>query len=96
MSVDKATVRTIAHLARIRISEDDVAQVEQDLSQIVDWIAQLEEVKTDGVAPLDAITEGHALPWRADTVTDGGRPEAVLANAPEAEDGFFLVPKVVE
>ena len=96
MSVDKATVRNIAYLARIRVSEEELDPIANDLNRIVGWVEQLGEVDTDGVEPLDTVTEAHRLPWRKDEVTDGRMPEKILANAPEAEEGCFLVPKVVE
>ncbi len=95
MSLDKATVRKIATLARIDVPEADLESTVQQLSGILKWIEQLAEVNTDGVAPMSGGTD-LKLPWRPDAVTDGGKVDAVLANAPDAQDGFFGVPKVVE
>lgn len=95
MSLDKATVRSIATLARIDVPEEDLEPLAGELSAILDWIEQLGEVDTEGVQPMTSVAE-MTLPRRADEVTDGNYPEKVLANAPETQDGFFLVPKVVE
>ena len=95
MAIDAATVRKVAHLARIRVEEDKLAPLAQELSGILTWIEQLNEVDTEGVAPM-ASTEAVKLPMREDAVSDGGAPERVLANAPKTDRGFFVVPKVVE
>lgn len=95
MPIDAATVRKVARLARIRLEPDRVEQLAAELSGIMAWIDQLNEVDTEGVRPL-ASTEAVALPMRDDVVTDGGDPAKVLANAPRAERNFFVVPKVVE
>ena len=90
-----ATVRKAARLARIRIPEERLAPMAQELSSIVAWIEQLNEVDTDGVEPM-ASTEAVTLPMREDVVTEGGDPAKVLANAPKSDRNFFVVPKVVE
>jgi len=95
MSLDKATVARIAHLARIHVPEQDLEPLTGELSNILGWVEQLAEVDTDGVAPMTSVVEMTAR-WRADEVNDGDREDDVLANAPEAEMGFFTVPKVVE
>jgi aspartyl-tRNA(Asn)/glutamyl-tRNA(Gln) amidotransferase subunit C len=95
MAIDAATVRKVAHLARIRVEEGEVEPLAAELSGILAWIEQLNEVDTEGVAPM-ASTEAVKLPMREDVVTDGGDPQAILANAPKADRGFFVVPKVVE
>lgn len=95
MSVDKTTVQRIARLARIDVAEDRLEPMAAELSHILNWIEQLDEVNTDDVEPLSSVT-GHALPMREDACTDGGIPEKVLANAPESASGFYVVPKVVE
>ena len=95
MSVDAATVRKIARLARIGIADEQVAPLAGELSAILGWIEQLGEVDTTGVAPMTAVSPNH-LAWRADVVTDGGIQAKVLANAPDATSGFFAVPKVIE
>jgi len=94
-SVDADTVRKIARLARIDIAEGDVGVLAGELSAILGWIEQLDEVDTKGVAPMTAVIPNH-LRWRDDVVTDGGVQDKVLANAPQAEFGFFAVPKVIE
>jgi aspartyl-tRNA(Asn)/glutamyl-tRNA(Gln) amidotransferase subunit C len=95
MSLDKATVARIAALARIKVPEGEQDHLARELSNILDWIAQLDEVKTDGVEPMASVA-GMRLPVREDTVTDGGCRDRILANAPQAQRGFFVVPKVVE
>ncbi|HLI14262.1 MAG TPA: Asp-tRNA(Asn)/Glu-tRNA(Gln) amidotransferase subunit GatC [Alphaproteobacteria bacterium] len=95
MSVDEATVRKIARLARIKVKDEEVAPLAKELSHILGWIEQLDSVDTASVAPL-ASTVNAKLPWRKDIIDDGGYPEKVLANAPEGVQGFFAVPKVVE
>ena len=95
MSLDKATVKNIANLARLEVRDDELDHLVGELSNILQFVEQLAEVNTDGVAPMTSV--GHMeLPRRADEVTDGNYPDKVLANAPECHDGFFLVPKVVE
>lgn len=95
MSLDQATVRRIARLARIRVDEAQVEAVRDDLNTILGWIEQLDEVDVAGVAPLTGGAQ-MALRLRADVVDDGGRAEAVLGNAPDREGAYFAVPKVVE
>lgn len=95
MAMDKDTVRRIATLARIRVQEEELERLAGELGNILDWVEQLGEVDTSDVAPLESVS-GTELPQRADEVSDGFYPERVLANAPEARDGFFAVPKVVE
>lgn len=95
MSVDAATVRKVAKLARIRVPEERLEPLSRELSGILDWIEQLNEVDVEGVEPLTSVVAA-TLPMREDVVTDGGDPAKVLANAPKTADGFFIVPKVVE
>lgn len=95
MSLDPATVRRIARLARIRLDEAEVPQLAQELNGILGWIEQLNEVDVAGVAPLAGGAQ-MALKMRADIVTDGDMREAVLANAPDRAGDYFAVPKVVE
>jgi aspartyl-tRNA(Asn)/glutamyl-tRNA(Gln) amidotransferase subunit C len=95
MSVDAATVRKIAHLARIKLDDADVAPLEAELNGILGWVEQLGEVDTAGVEPMTAVIP-NTLRWRQDVVSDGGVQDRVLANAPVPEYGFFAVPKVVE
>lgn len=95
MSIDAATVRKVARLARIAEPEDRLEPLAKELSGILDWIEQLNEVDTDGVEPMTSAVQ-TPLPMREDTVTDGGDPARVLANAPKTVGNFFVVPKVVE
>ena len=95
MSVDKATVARIAHLARIRVDDDRLETMVGELNNILGWIEQLGEVDTDGVAPMTSVADMQA-PMRQDVVNDGNYQDRVLANAPAAADGFFGVPKVIE
>ena len=95
MSVDAATVRRIAHLARIAVDEKDVEHLRGELNAILQWVEQLREVDVGGVEPMTSVTP-MKLRMRKDEVTDGGDAPRVLANAPQADDGFFVVPKVVE
>jgi aspartyl-tRNA(Asn)/glutamyl-tRNA(Gln) amidotransferase subunit C len=95
MSVDTSTVKKVASLARIAISDADAERLVPELNNILGWIEQLGEVDTAGVAPMTAVIPNH-LRLRDDVVTDGNVRDAVLANAPAAEHGFFAVPKVIE
>lgn len=98
MSLDLATVRRVASLARIRVEDADLPRVQGELNGILGWIEQLQAVDTRGVEPMaGGNPEGQAaMPMRADAVTDGDQAEAVLANAPDREGEYFGVPKVVE
>lgn len=95
MAIDAATVRRVAHLARIKTPEDRLEPLAQELNGILAWIEQLNEVDVDGVEPM---TSNVAQPMRLrdDVVTDGDKVADVLGNAPRSADGFFVVPKVVE
>jgi aspartyl-tRNA(Asn)/glutamyl-tRNA(Gln) amidotransferase subunit C len=95
MSLDKATVAKIARLARIRVDEAEQESLAGELSQIITWIEQLDEVDTSTVEPMVRVGD-MTLKKRKDEVTDGNCRDAVLANATDARDGFFTVPKVVE
>ena len=95
MSVDEKTVRHVAKLARIAMSDAEIAALVPELNQILGWVDQLAEVDTDGVEPLTAVIE-QKLRLRDDVVTDGDVRERVLRNAPDAQHGFFAVPKVIE
>ncbi len=95
MSLDKATVRNIARLARLRVDEDRLEPLARELNNILGWIEQLNEVDTEAVEPMTSIV-AMKLRWRDDRVTDGGQAETVTANAPTHDRGFFAVPKVVE
>ncbi len=95
MSVDAATVRRIAHLARIAVTEAEVPHLQGELNAMLDFVEQLSEVNVDGVEPMTSVTPME-MKKRADVVDDGGIPDAIVANAPETQNHFFLVPKVVE
>jgi aspartyl-tRNA(Asn)/glutamyl-tRNA(Gln) amidotransferase subunit C len=95
MKVDEATVRKVARLARIKVSGEEATNLESDLSNILDWVEQLNELNTSDVEPTASV-EAMALPKRNDKIADGGYAEALIKNAPMSEDHFFMVPKVVE
>jgi aspartyl-tRNA(Asn)/glutamyl-tRNA(Gln) amidotransferase subunit C len=95
MSVDKDTVRRIARLARLAVPENRLEPMAGELNGIFQWVEMLGEVNVDGVPPLTSVA-AQKLKWRDDKVTDGNAAEALMANAPEGEDHFFVVPKVVE
>jgi len=95
MSIDQETARKVAHLARIRVPEDELPALAQEFNAILGFIEQLQEVDVEGVEPMVSVTPMR-LKRREDVVTDGGQQAKVLANAPDAREGFFAVPKVVE
>ena len=95
MAVDAATVRRIAHLARIAVTDEEVPHLQGELNAMLAFVEQLSEVNVDGVEPMTSVIPMR-LPMREDVVTDGDIAPLVLANAPQAEDGFFVVPKVIE
>ena len=95
MSVDKDTVRRIAKLSRIALDEARVGPMVDELNSIFAWVQQLNEVNVDGVPPLTSVV-AQRLKMRDDKITDGDNANALMANAPEGEDHFFVVPKVVE
>jgi aspartyl-tRNA(Asn)/glutamyl-tRNA(Gln) amidotransferase subunit C len=95
MQVDEATVRRIARLARIKVSDEEAKGLEKELSGILDWVKQLDEVDTSAVEPMTRVVD-QKLKMRDDIVTDGEIADQVTANAPMTEDNFFVVPKVVE
>lgn len=95
MSVDAATVKKVASLARIAISDADADRLAPEFNNILRWIEQLGEVDTSNVEPTAAVIP-NTLRLRADVVTEGNQRDAILANAPQGEHGFFTVPKVVE
>lgn len=94
MSLDAQTVRKVATLARLDVPEDRLAPMAAELSKILAFVEQLNQVDTTGVAPLMSVSQ-VTLPQREDVQNDGGYPEKILANAPEQQQGFFVVPKVV-
>ena len=95
MSIDKETARKVAKLARIAVEEERLEALAGEFNAILGFIEQLQEVDVEGVEPMVSVTPMR-LKRRVDGVTDGGQQEAVLANAPDAREGFFAVPKVVE
>ena len=95
MSIDTDTARRVAHLARIRVEETDLPALAQELSNILTFMEQLNEVDVEGVEPMTSVTPMR-LKRRQDVVTEGEMQDRILANAPDAREGFFAVPKVVE
>jgi len=95
MSIDIETARKVAKLARIRVEEDRLPALAGEFNAILGFIEQLSEVDVEGVEPMTSVTSMR-LKRREDGVTDGGYPDKVLSNAPDAREGFFTVPKVVE
>ncbi|MDQ0504069.1 Asp-tRNA(Asn)/Glu-tRNA(Gln) amidotransferase subunit GatC [Xanthobacter agilis] len=95
MSVDQATVRRVAHLARIAVRDEELGHLQNELNAMLDFVEQLADLDVSGVEPLTGVVPMQ-LPMREDVVTDGNCPDKVLANAPDTEGGFFTVPKVVE
>ena len=95
MSVDRATVRRIARLARLAVTEEEEVRLEQEVSGILDWVAQLDEIDTSAVPPMTRVAS-ITMTMRKDEVTDGFCAADILKNAPQADDGYFVVPKIVE
>ena len=95
MSVDEATVRRIAHLARIAVRDDEVRPLQGELNAMLAFVEQLSEVNVDGVEPMTSVTP-MAMKNRADVIDDGDIADDIVKNAPATENHFFLVPKVVE
>jgi len=95
MSVDADTVRRIAHLARIAVKDEEVEHLKGELNAILAWVEQLQAVDVSGVEPMTSVTPMQ-MKMRKDEVTDGGIAEQIVKNAPQSDDNFFLVPKVVE
>ncbi len=95
MSIDQKTIAKIASLARIKIPAEEQASMAKDLTAILNWVDQLNEVDTSGVEPLSSVNDSH-LRMRADIVDDGNKAQEILSNAPAKTAGFFTVPKVVE
>lgn len=95
MAIDKETVKRVAFLSRLKIEDEKIAATEQEFNKILTWIEQLNEVDTENVEPLVSVNDGQIV-CRKDEITEGNQAEAVLANAPQAEYGYFIVPKVVE
>jgi aspartyl-tRNA(Asn)/glutamyl-tRNA(Gln) amidotransferase subunit C len=95
MAVDIETVRRVAHLARMAVTEDEIKGLGRELNAILAFVGQLADIDVTGVEPMTSVTP-MVMKMRKDEVNDGGMADAVLANAPEREDHFFVVPKVVE
>jgi len=95
MSVDTDTVKRVARLARIKVSDDQAEKMTGELNEILGFVEQLDEVSIDGVEPLTSVVE-QTMKKREDGVKDGGKANDVTVNAPASEDHFFMVPKVVE
>ncbi len=95
MSIDSGTVARIANLARIEVTEGQQEKLAAELSGILDWIDQLNEVNTEGVEPMRSVMEIENE-WRVDTINDGNRTDQIVQNAPKTHDGYFVVPRVVE
>jgi aspartyl-tRNA(Asn)/glutamyl-tRNA(Gln) amidotransferase subunit C len=95
MSVDKDTVRRIAKLARLKLEEERVEPMVQELNGILEWVEQLKEVDVEGVPPMTSVVE-QRLKMRDDVITEPNNADALMVNAPQGEDHFFVVPKVVE
>lgn len=95
MSVDTDTVKRVARLARIKVSEDDATRMTGELNAILGFVEQLDEVDIEGIEPLTSVVE-QTMKKRADGVTDGNKAADIAANAPASEDNFFMVPKVIE
>jgi aspartyl-tRNA(Asn)/glutamyl-tRNA(Gln) amidotransferase subunit C len=95
MSVDRDTVHRIAHLARIAITEEEAKRLETELSGILDWVAQLDEIDTTGVEPMTRVV-AMAMKKRHDVVTDGGYADDIVKNAPTVDDHYFVMPKIIE
>lgn len=95
MSVDAATVRRVAHLARIALPEADVARMQDEINAMLGFVEQLNEVNVDGIEPMTSVMP-MAMKRRADVVNDGGIASQIVKNAPQTEDDYFMVPKVVE
>ncbi|MBU2980796.1 Asp-tRNA(Asn)/Glu-tRNA(Gln) amidotransferase subunit GatC [Lentibacter algarum] len=95
MSIDKDTAAKVAKLARIKVEDEDLPALADEFNAVLGFIEQLSEVDVEGVEPMVSVTPMR-LPRRVDEITDGGQQDKVLANAPDAREGFFAVPKVVE
>ena len=95
MAIDAETVKKVAFLSRLRVDDDKIEDTKNEFNKILAWIGELNEVDTDGTEPLVSVNQTN-LVMRADRVPEGNQPEAVLANAPLQEYGYFAVPKVIE
>ena len=95
MAVDSKTVKRVAHLARIKVSDNEAEALKGELNTILGFVEQLNEVDVSGVEPMTSVTP-MAMKKRADAVTDGGIVEDIMGNVPASEDSYFLVPKVID
>lgn len=95
MAIDADTVRKIAFLSRLKVDDDKIEDTKDEFNKILTWVEELNEVDTDGVEPLVSVNQTN-LTMRKDVVTEGNQSEAILANAPLQEYGYFAVPKVIE
>lgn len=96
MSIDKEMIKRLGILSRLKVPEENMDYMVAEISKILGWVEQLNNVNTDGVLPMNSVVEDLKLPERQDVVTDGNIRDEILANAPDSMDGYFLVPKVVE
>lgn len=96
MSIDKDVVKRLSHLSRLKIPEENMDEMVTEITKIIGWVEQLQDVDTANVLPMNSVVEEMKLPEREDVVTEGNIRDQVLANAPDAMDGYFLVPKMVE
>lgn len=95
MAIDNETVRKIAFLSRLKVDDDKLDATKDEFNKILNWVEQLKEVDTDGVEPLISVNDSNLI-LRHDEVTEGNQADEILKNAPQAEYGYFVVPKVVE
>ncbi len=95
MAIDNETVKRVAFLSRLKIEDDKLEETKEEFNKILNWVEQLNEVNTDGVEPLVSVNDSHLI-LRDDVVTEGNQSQAILKNAPQAQYGYFTVPKVVE
>ena len=95
MTIDKDSVKRIAHLSRLKIEDDKIEATEAEFNKILQWIEQLNEVNTDGVEALESVNEGNIV-CREDVITSGNQAKEILSNAPQSTYGYFTVPKVIE
>lgn len=95
MAVDQDTVKKVAFLSHLKIKDEKIKDAEIEFNKILNWVEQLNEVNTDNVEPLVSVNESF-ITCREDKVTEGNQAQAILANAPQAEYGYFVVPKVIE
>lgn len=95
MAIDNETVKRVAFLSRLKIEEDKLDETKEEFNKILNWVDQLNEVNTEGVEPLVSVNDSNLI-LRTDEVTEGNQSQAILKNAPQAQYGYFTVPKVVE